>query len=221
MGNQDGEIIGDIKIVPGKVGDAIKLPGGAGTRVRITDNFLNAILPKEGITLELWVWDELFIEWGGYILAAQDNGAFEKGWILGTRWASFSFALSSDGSDDGDGLLTYLTTPNTYNIEKWYHVVGTYDGKEMKIYINGKLENTTNAQSDEINYPATIFFSIGAYKDDNEDFTHKGLIDEVRIYERALSKAEISNNMDAEGLSVEPAAKLSLAWGEIKSDTIN
>ena len=220
MGNQDGKIIGDIQIVPGKFGEAIKLPGGAGTRVKITDNILNAILPKEGITLELWVWDEQFIEWGGYILAAQDNGAFEKGWVLGTRRTSFSFALSSDGSDDGDGLLTYLSTPNTYNMKEWYHVVGTYDSEDMKIYINGKLENTTGAQSGEINYPDVIFFSIGAYKDDNEDFTHKGLIDEVRIYERALSKEEISNNMNAEGLAVEPAAKLGLTWGEIKAGTI-
>lgn len=219
MGKQDGEIIGDIQIVPGKFGDAIQLPGGAGARVRITDEFNQAVLPKEGMTLELWVLDEQFIEWGGYIVAAQDNGGFEKGWIFGTRWASFSIAISSDGSDDGDGVLTYLTTPSTYDTNKWYHVVGTYDGKDMKIYVNGKLENTTDAQSGVINYPEKIFFTIGAYKDDNEDFTHKGLIDEVRIYERALTEKEIANNMEAEGLAVEPTAKLSLTWGEIKAGT--
>lgn len=52
-------------------------------------------------------------------------------------------------------------------------------GIKLKIYINGNLKNTTDVQSGEINYPDVIFFSIGAYKDDNEDFIHKGLIDEV------------------------------------------
>ena len=209
-GNQDAEIIGNLQIVKGKFGEGIQLPGGAGARIRITDDIKKAKLPKKEITLELWVWDEQFIEWGGYIVACQDNGAFEKGWLIGTRWRSFSFALSSDGADDGDGLLTYLSTANSYDVNQWYHVVGTYDGKEMKIYVNGKLENSTDDQSGEINYPDRIFFTIGAYKDNNEDFSHKGISDEVRIYNRALSEKEIANNLKAEGLAVESKGKLTL-----------
>ena len=104
-------------------------------------------------------------------------------------------------------------------MNKWYHVVGTYDSKEMKIYVNGKLEGTSGVQSGAINYPDRIFFSIGAYKDDNEDFVHKGMLDEVRLYDRALSEKEVLNNMEAEGLAVEPAGKLSLTWGQIKAAT--
>lgn len=114
-----------------------------------------------------------------------------------------------------------MNTPNQYDMNEWYQVVGTYDGKEMKIYVNGKLENTTNAQSGDINYPDRIFYTIGAYKDDNEDFSHKGLIDEVRIYDRALTEKEISNNLHAEGLAVEPGGKLSLTWGQIKANVNN
>ena len=91
------------------------------------------------MTVELWAWDEQFIEWGGYVVAVQDNGAFEKGWLLGTRWKAFSFALSSEDADDGDGLLTYLNAANASEMNEWYHVVGTYDSKEMKIYVNGNL----------------------------------------------------------------------------------
>ena len=42
------------------------------------------------------------------------------------------------------------------------------------------------------------------------------MIDEVRLYNRALSEKEILNNLEAEGLAVEPAGKLSLTWGQIK-----
>ena len=216
-GDQDAEMIGKIEIVQGKFGEAVQLEGGAGSRVQMTDDIKKAELPTEGMTVEVWVWDEQFIEWGGYIVAVQDNGPFEKGWLLGTRWKAFSFALSSDDADDGDGLLTYLNSVNTYDMGEWHHVVGTYDGAEMKIYVNGKLENTSDAQSGVINYPDRVFFSIGSYKDDNEDFVHKGMIDEVRLYDRALSEEEISNNLEAEGLAVEAAGKLSLTWGQIKA----
>ena len=216
-GDQDAEMIGKIQIVQGKFGEAVQLEGGAGARVQMTDDIKKAKLPTEGMTVELWVWDEQFIEWGGYIVAVQDNGPFEKGWLLGTRWKAFSFALSSDDADDGDGLLTYLNSVNTYDMGEWHHVVGTYDSAEMKIYVNGKLENTSDDQSGAINYPDRVFFSIGSYKDDNEDFVHKGMIDEVRLYDRALSEKEVSNNLNAEGLAVEVAGKLSLTWGQIKA----
>ena len=216
-GDQDAEMIGKIQIVQGKFGEAAQLEGGAGSRIQMTDDIKKAKLPTEGMTVEVWVSDEQFIEWGGYIVAVQDNGPFEKGWLLGTRWKQFSFALSSDDADDGDGLLTYLNSVNTFDAGKWHHVVGTYDGAEMKIYVNGKLENTSDAQSGAINYPDRVFFSIGSYKDDNEDFVHKGKLDEVRLYDRALSEKEISNNLNAEGLAVEATGKLSLTWGQIKA----
>ncbi|MDE0018789.1 MAG: LamG domain-containing protein [Candidatus Poribacteria bacterium] len=216
-GNQDAEIIGDLQIVPGKFREAVQLGGGAGARIQITDDIKKAELPTEEMTVELWVWDEQFIEWGGYMVAVQDNGAFEKGWLLGTRWKAFSFALSSEDADDGDGLLTYLNSGNSYDVNEWHHVVGTYDGKEMKIYVDGKLEGTSGVQSGPINYPDRVFFSMGAYKDDNEDFVLKGMLDEVRLYDRALSEKEVSNNLEAEGLAVDPAGKLSLTWGQIKA----
>ena len=216
-GDQDAEMIGKLEIVPGKFGEAVQLGGGAGARVQMTDDIKKAELPTEEMTIELWAWDEQFIEWGGYVVAVQDNGAFEKGWLLGTRWKAFSFALSSEDADDGDGLLTYLNAASASEMNKWYHVVGTYDSKEMKIYVDGKLEGTSGVQSGPINYPDRIFFSIGAYKDDNEDFVHKGMLDEVRLYDRALSEKEVLNNMKAEGLAVAPAGKLSLTWGQIKA----
>jgi len=48
-----------------------------------------------------------------------------------------------------------------------------------------------------------------------DDFFH-GIIDEVRLYKRALSANEIKQNMNAEGLAVIISKKLTLTWGEIK-----
>ena len=43
-------------------------------------------------------------------------------------------------------------------------------------------------------------------------------IDEVRVYKRALSDAEIKQNFGANGLAVEPDGKLATAWGLLKLD---
>jgi len=62
-GNQDAEIIGDLQIVAGKFGEAVQLGGGAGARVQMTDDIKKAELPTEEMPVELWAWNEQFIEW--------------------------------------------------------------------------------------------------------------------------------------------------------------
>jgi hypothetical protein len=43
-----------------------------------------------------------------------------------------------------------------------------------------------------------------------------GLVDELRLYKRGLSRAEVKKNMDAEELAVQPDQMLALTWGKIK-----
>ncbi len=75
-------------------------------------------------------------------------------------------------------------------IGRWYHIVGTFDGRYMKVYVNGVLEKTIDigeiATIESNTDPVTIG---GTYRKFN------GLIDEVRIYNRALSGKEIKQNM--------------------------
>ena len=61
-----------------------------------------------------WVIDEGFIEWGGYVVCAQDNGSFEKGWVFGTN-NNVSFAVSTKEPDDGNGVLTYVKAAKNPN----------------------------------------------------------------------------------------------------------
>ena len=47
-------------------------------------------------------------------------------------------------------------------------------------------------------------------------FPIMGMLDELRLYDRALSEAEVLQNYESEGLAVNPAGKLSFTWGGIK-----
>ena len=77
--------------------------------------------------------------------------------------------------------------------------VDAADGDTIEVYIDGELKATSEIHSGEIAYPPNAFLTIGIYKDDNEHFPHKGKIDEVRLYDKALSEDEVLQNYAAEG----------------------
>ena len=70
----------------------------------------------------------------------------------------------------------------------WNHVVGVYDGAVQSIYLNGALVNST-ANQGAITFPSSPF-RIG-HEDRPEVAGFAGRIDDVYIYDRALSAAEV------------------------------
>ncbi|MEF9480017.1 glycosyl hydrolase family 18 protein [Chryseobacterium sp. 1B4] len=97
-----------------------------------------------------------------------------------------------------------LASATALNANTWYHVAATYDGANMKIYINGVLD-ATKAQTGSVN--STGAFNVGYLYNTSRNFN--GKIDEVRVWKRALSQTEISQNMC--NVSV-PAASLAAYW---------
>ena len=167
--------------------DWIDCSGADGNKVPASS--LN--LPEESITLECWVNPTTYTIWHSMVAFIQDNGSFEKGWDLETRDdKKFAFALSTTGNTS----LTYLETTNSFDENTWYHVAGVYDGTEQKIYVNGVLEATATSQSGPIDY-ADSWLAIAMYKDDNENFSFDGVIDEVRIWNVARTAEEIQADM--------------------------
>ena len=139
---------------------------GASKPIYIDDK---VCLPDEAMTVGAWVSIDEPTRWGGIIGCIQDNDDLELGWILGYNESQFTMALSTTGADDGNGTLTYLSSGDArYELGKWYYVASTYDGKVLKLYIDGELVNQTNTQSGPILYNKEMPFTIGGYEDDNE-----------------------------------------------------
>ncbi len=82
---------------------------------------------------------------------------------------------------------------NTFPTGQFYHVTGTYDGATIKLYVNGVLEGqqayTTTIVYD--NTPFTIGSNFKGFSDINFARTWTGVIDELEIFNRALSPTEI------------------------------
>jgi len=82
------------------------------------------------------------------------------------------------------------TSTNTYNDGKWHQVVGVFNGTNVLLYIDGGAEAVTgSATTGPIDGPANNVF-IGSYNSLGNFFN--GSIDEVRIFDRALSANEVT-----------------------------
>ncbi|MEZ0540208.1 LamG domain-containing protein [Fibrella arboris] len=80
----------------------------------------------------------------------------------------------------------------TFDLNQWYHFVSVFAGQTLKLYINGELkmaqrELTTNP----IDRCSGGNLRFGAHTSDDENY-FDGLMDEIRIYNRGLTQAEIS-----------------------------
>ncbi len=146
-----------------------------------------AVLPRENLTVSMWVSVDQGEEWGGLLGAILDNGDLERGWLLGYRGKKFSFALSSTGARK----LTYLISETDFVPGRWYHVAATYDGKTMRLYIDGELAGESIEQSGPILYPEATPFVLGTFRDSDENTPMKGRILEAQIDDTALSPAQI------------------------------
>jgi pimeloyl-ACP methyl ester carboxylesterase len=129
----------------------------------------------------------------GYTLSAWIN--FEVGGTYAPRIADkfmYSFYTYLNGSARSLGMYfsdqTSLTTITNLYAGQWYHVVSSYDLQRRKIYVNGSLLASDSCTFALI--PNSLPLEIGRKPVYGYD-SFKGIIDDVRIYNRALSDSEV------------------------------
>ncbi len=137
----------------------------------------------QAITIEAWIKSAIFIS-GTYNMVVGKLGSF----FLGFRESILYFGLA--------GVDTINSGARGFEIKKWYHIVGTYNGSEMKIFADGKEVGSKKDLSGSIisNDQSLL---IGAYSTIVPLYFY-GLIDEVRIYGEGISSAQIKK-LYAEG----------------------
>jgi hypothetical protein len=83
--------------------------------------------------------------------------------------------------------LRYFNGSTAVRTNTWYHVAMTYDGAFLKLYVNGKLDGSAAACGPVLTSDQPLV--IGGESPGPWNFN--GLIDEVSLYDRALSDTEV------------------------------
>ncbi|MCB9991475.1 MAG: DUF1566 domain-containing protein [Rhodospirillales bacterium] len=181
-GTMNGGLNAGNDSAPGAVDTALDFDGSDDYVAVGNDNILN---PTSEITLSAWVKRTSFNSRDFVINKGQCSTAPGcQYWLEFSGSNSLIFEVSDGVSDH---KLTAADT--TFNTNDWFHIVGTYDGSIQKIFVNGVQDSATFSWSSAINTTASEL-TIGN-RSVNHDIPYGGQIDDVRIYNRALSKSEI------------------------------
>jgi len=179
----DGTLINGPLWVDGKYGKALSFDG-VNDYVEIPHS--TSLNIANEITVEAWVKPH-YTDYGGIstrVIVGKHGGWHNRGWSIGAKHLDLQ-DVRFHWQAETDNYLDTSTNPLSTGV--WTYVVGVANGTHIKIYINGELSALkANAESVDYNYPVEIGrngVSSGSF--------FKGIIDEVRIYNRALTEEEI------------------------------
>jgi hypothetical protein len=205
----NGEIVGNVKWVEGKIGDALELSPGA--YVELPE------IPQYDVTsavsLMAWVNTSSVTTWARIIDKSQwqDNG-FDLALSQVTHAPLFEFFVNDTTSQ------ALAITP--VDDGKWHFVAGTFGNKKLRIYVDSVMEReVTSAGSVDIK-PNDWPIRLGVEANQSKGQQYSGVLDEVAIFNRELSADDIKdiflNGIDI-STSVDPKQKLATTWGALRS----
>lgn len=173
----------------GFLGGAMSFDGGADSTADYLDVSPNGQLATDAITVMAWV----------YPTEAADGAARDRGAAVGGPGSMYLgiFDNGSGGTESDWSKAHWCVRANSRPCavvgelpnNAWTHLAGVYDGTESRLYINGE-KVWYEAQSGSIE--SGTVYRIGASMGDTNRSAFPGRIDEVLLYNHALSPAAIA-----------------------------
>jgi hypothetical protein len=177
-----GTISGATWTTQGKFGSALAFNGSSSMVVINGSPSLNV---STAMTLEAWIYPTVNQSGWRTILQREVDAYFLNA-------SNSSGARRPAGGGTFNGVTSFVSGPTASPLNTWTHVALTYDGTQLRLYVNG-VQVATRATSGTIQTNSSPL-RIGGNVPYGEFFN--GRIDEVRIYNRALSQAELQADMN-------------------------
>lgn len=184
-GGFNGTITG-ASVTPGKLGQGLSF-NGSSTYVTISDQ---SALKPNNVTLSAWIKPGSLSAVGAIIEKGDANTAGYGMYAL-TSNKLCSVIRTTTGT-----LVSGASTVSSLQVGTWSHLAATYDGTTLKLYVNGAFTALINDGACGLNTGTgnivndTSSLRIGSRNGSSSFFN--GLIDESRVYNRALSDSEIA-----------------------------
>ncbi len=175
---------GAIWVTGGRIGKALRFDG-VNDLVSVADS--NSLDLTNGMTLEAWVYPTGSMSgWDAILIKEYSTGLL------------YSLYANGDGNVPGTYISSHNTEygmggTSTLPLNTWTYLTSTFDGSTIRLYVNG-VQVKTYSFSGSIQTSSHGLFIGGSSLWSDEGFP--GIIDEVRIYNRALSASEINTDMN-------------------------
>lgn len=218
VGGNDGTVIGAPKQVAGKFGGAFKFNGNPDA-IDIGSPANGSLDFGEDMDFSMMAWIKVDkppeLDGGQSTIVSKGDGGNNARilWKIITTQVNVTIA-----NEAGGGPKLVLASAKEVVDGKWHHVLFVSDRSDAtRIYIDGKLDaEGGETEGTDITTESRMYIGASVRIGEATRRYFEGLIDEVGIYDRALTEDEVKRNFSAKGLAVSPQEKLAITWGEIK-----
>ena len=187
-GNNDGVLMNGATFAAGMVGQAFKLDGVNDFVQVAHDPSLN---PAGGLTIEAWI--NSSSNAGPRVIVSKWNDNTSD-WSYIFKDHNYSDKLRIELSKGSHNDLADLSGTTSIPIGQWIHVAATYDNDVVRLYFNGVQNASLDVDPNQPIQASATDLLIGAvFTSGGVSENFAGLIDEVSLYNRALSAAEIQS----------------------------
>lgn len=156
---------------------------------RITDLFKSEILPQKAFTVEFWLLNHVNLPVGTLLSLRGLSASSSPAWYLGYYGDEVVFHINSES-----GEAETLSAKVKEGWKKyWGHLVGVYNGREMKLFLNGQLLSSSSEVGGELIFPEHSRLEMAGYFEQEPYMEISNLVKSSRIYNRELSLPEIRN----------------------------
>lgn len=113
-----------------------------------------------------------------------------SGWYI-----HLTSATNLDYYNNSSNNITVSTSVNT-----WYHLVTVHDGASLEVWLNGTSLGTTTVSPPKNNIGQNL--TIGAYRPGGFNYNWDGKLDEIGIWNTALTSTQVQSIYDATGTNL-------------------
>ena len=172
---------------------AIRFVGESPTQ-RLNNLLPAESIPKESFSIETWILHHVNQPVGVLVSAKDKRTGGNVPWSLGFHNWKSSFTMQGQ-----DGELLQLQSRmkkwSGYK-QRWVHQVVSYDGHDVKVFVNGDEVARGHLHHDDLAWPEKVEFELSAYMKNEPFMQWSNLVHRLRLYSEPLTETKIQDNFN-------------------------
>jgi len=187
-----------IKFVDGKVGQGLNFLANKLESVEIENKY--SINPSQ-FSISFWIKNQNNIEGLSHIISHLSK-SLNSGWFVSSTTESDGKQFLNFGVTNREGEI--IIPPKVeLNSHSFSHVVGTFDGRTVEVYLDGKIASTIVYPGNYDSNPGNSL-RIGSSSINPDQLTWSGTLDEVLFFNYALSDGEVEKIFNNQSVITKP-----------------
>ncbi len=188
----DNHAIVNGTFVNAKIGNGVSL-NGIDEYLVINNSNRFTFKNREPFSVSFWIKPSEILNRWSRIVSKEEYNNLRQGWLI------FLDPNGRIGFERWrDNINEYVQSQRIISIDEFTHITCTYDGIKLSIYINGILDNTNTSTLELRDNNSDLVIGASSFYSDH----FKGIIDEIRIYNRSLTQDEVKKVYESKSKSI-------------------